>query len=103
VILAASGTFFFDLDVFLLALERAGISPSEGLAVGDSVWDIEAAGHAGLSSIGVESGGTDGRALREAGAAVVYRNCAGVLDHLTATPVGGLSNGSGPPTTTTGR
>jgi phosphoglycolate phosphatase-like HAD superfamily hydrolase len=78
-------------DLFLLALGRAGIPPSEGLAVGDSLWDIKAAGHAGLSCVGVESGGTEARALQEAGAVAVYQSCAEVLDCMAAPPMAGLS------------
>jgi HAD superfamily hydrolase (TIGR01509 family) len=78
-------------DLFLVALERAGIPPSEGLAIGDSLWDVKAAGRAGLTSVGVESGGTDARALQEAGAEAVYRNCAEMLDYMAAPPMAGLN------------
>ncbi len=34
-------------DIFELALKRAGSSPEETVAVGDSVWDIKSAKEAG--------------------------------------------------------
>lgn len=67
-------------DIFELALERAGASPEETVAVGDSVWDVEAAGAAGIRTLAVLTGGAFSEAeLREAGAAGVYRDCEALL------------------------
>lgn len=67
-------------DIFELALEKAGVSAGETVAVGDAVWDIEAAHEAGISTVAVLTGGTfDEEELREAGAVEVYRDCAGIL------------------------
>ena len=68
-------------DIFELALEKADASPEETVAVGDAVWDIEAADGAGVRTIAVLTGGAfSEEELREAGAAEVYRDCAALLE-----------------------
>ena len=51
-----------------------------GLMIGDSVWDCEAAGRAGLESVAVLTGGFSEQELREAGASAVFEH----LDQLRA-------------------
>ena len=59
-------------DIFGLALERAGAAPEEAVAVGDSIWDIEAAKEAGMRAAAVMTGGAFSRAeLEETGAYAV--------------------------------
>lgn len=68
-------------DIFRLALKKAGCLPEEAIAVGDTVWDIEAARGAGLSTAAVLTGGGFSRGeLDEAGAVAVYKDCAGMLE-----------------------
>ncbi len=68
-------------DVFELALERAGIQANEAIAVGDSVWDVEAAKAAGVRTVAVLTGGAFGaEELKEAGAIEVYEDCAALVD-----------------------
>lgn len=68
-------------DIFELALERAGASPQETIAVGDSVWDIEAAKGAGVRTVAVLTGGAFSAGdLEEAGAVAVYEDCAKLTD-----------------------
>jgi HAD superfamily hydrolase (TIGR01509 family) len=68
-------------DIFELALQKAGASPEETVAVGDSIWDVEAADGAGLPTIAVLTGGAFcEQELRDAGAAEVYPDCAALLD-----------------------
>ncbi len=68
-------------DIFELTLERAGASPEETVAVGDAVWDIEAASAAGIRTVAVLTGGAFGEEeLREAGAVEVYEDCAALLE-----------------------
>src|SRR5215207_2230830 len=68
-------------DIFGVALERAGAAPEEAVAVGDSIWDIEAAKEAGVRVAAVLTGGAFSRAeLEEAGAYAVYEDCAGLLE-----------------------
>ena len=68
-------------DIFELALKRAGSSPEETVAVGDSVWDVESAKEAGVRTVAVMTGGAFSRAeLEEAGAFAVYEDCAELLE-----------------------
>ena len=68
-------------DIFELALEKAGASPDETVAVGDAVWDIEAANEAAIRTVAVLTGGAfSEQELEEAGAVEVYENCAALLE-----------------------
>ena len=68
-------------DIFGLALERAGAAPEEAVAVGDSIWDIEAAKEAGVRVAAVMTGGAFSRGeLEEAGAYAVYEDCHELLE-----------------------
>jgi phosphoglycolate phosphatase-like HAD superfamily hydrolase len=58
--------------------------------VGDTVWDVEAAGRAGLPCIAVTSGGISESELREAGAVEVYADAADLLDRLDDSLLGRL-------------
>jgi HAD superfamily hydrolase (TIGR01509 family) len=69
-------------EVFLKAIEAGGLNAARTLAVGDSVWDVEAAGAAGIPCIGVESGGFSRHELSEAGAIAVYKDVAQLQDQL---------------------
>lgn len=77
-------------DLFETALHRAGCPPSGAIAVGDSVWDVEAAARAGLPAIGVATGGTPQEHLREAGAVAVYRSCPELIDLWMTSPLAPL-------------
>jgi HAD superfamily hydrolase (TIGR01509 family) len=68
-------------DIFEEALRRAGATTDETVAVGDAVWDVEAAREAGIRTVAVLSGGAYHKeALEEAGAVAVYEDCAALLD-----------------------
>ncbi len=68
-------------DIFELALYQAGVSADETVAVGDAVWDVEAADGAGIRTVAVLTGGTfDEEELRESGAVEVYRDCLAILE-----------------------
>ncbi len=69
-------------EVFLTAMERFSIDPRRALAVGDSVWDVQAAQSAGIGCLAVESGGFSHYELSEAGALYVYRDVREILDQL---------------------
>ena len=67
-------------DIFEAALAKvAPISAEEAAVVGDSPWDMKAAGKIGLAGIGLLCGGFDERLLREAGAAEIYDGPADLL------------------------
>jgi HAD superfamily hydrolase (TIGR01509 family) len=68
-------------DIFEETLRRAGAAAGETVAVGDAVWDVEAAREAGIRTVAVLSGGAfHGSELEEAGAVDVYEDCAALLD-----------------------
>jgi len=68
-------------DIFEEALERAGVSADETVAVGDAIWDVESARDAGIRTVAVLSGGAfDAEDLEQAGAAAVYEDCGALLD-----------------------
>jgi HAD superfamily hydrolase (TIGR01509 family) len=76
-----------DPDIVETALGKAGLSAEHAIFVGDTVWDVEAAGRAGLDCVGVLSGGIAEAELREAGAIAVYRDVAHLLAELDASPL----------------
>lgn len=77
-------------DIFRVAANKAGIDPRRTVAVGDSVWDIEAARGAGIACIAVETGGFSRHELSESGALAVYRDVKELLDQLYTSPIAGL-------------
>jgi HAD superfamily hydrolase (TIGR01509 family) len=67
-------------DIFALALKKSGVSREESIVLGDTIWDVEAANRCGLRTACVLTGGAFCRKeLEDAGAVVVYRNCAEAL------------------------
>jgi HAD superfamily hydrolase (TIGR01509 family) len=77
-------------DLFGHALEWAELPVTSVMALGDSVWDIEAAGRSGLGCIGVTTGGIDENSLSGAGALAVYGSCRELLDEWSRSPLGAL-------------
>lgn len=80
-------------DLFLAAIRAGAIDPARVLAVGDSVWDLQAARSAGLGCIGVETGGFSQHELAEAGALHVYRDVQEVGRQLLTGPLAALLPG----------
>jgi HAD superfamily hydrolase (TIGR01509 family) len=74
-------------DVVQVALEKAGVDADAAVMVGDTVWDVEAAGRAGVRAIGVLSGGIGEGELREAGAIAVYEDVVALLRELDGSPL----------------
>jgi HAD superfamily hydrolase (TIGR01509 family) len=68
-----------DPDIVTTALVAADLVAADSVFVGDSVWDVKAAGRAGLQCVCVLTGGIDAATLREAGAAAIYDDVAGLL------------------------
>jgi HAD superfamily hydrolase (TIGR01509 family) len=71
-----------DPALIAVALERAGAEPSEAVLVGDSTWDMIAAGRAGVAAFGLRSGGVSDAELMDAGARAVYDDPADLERHL---------------------
>jgi HAD superfamily hydrolase (TIGR01549 family) len=80
-------------DIFATALQRCQLPAEKVLVVGDTVWDVEAAGRLGLRCIGVETGGVGGGVLSRAGAVAVYDDVATLLRELDRSPVRPLLTG----------
>lgn len=76
-----------DPDIFVAALESAGVAAGDAIVLGDTPWDMIAAARAGVRAIGVLSGGFGEAALREAGAIAVYRDVADLLARIEASPL----------------
>src|SRR5215218_192564 len=57
-------------DLVKAAMEKAGTD--EAVMVGDTTWDVEAAGRAGIQSVTVRTGGFSAAELRDAGAVAVF-------------------------------
>ena len=81
-------------DIFQAVLRKLAIAPRDGIVIGDSPYDAEAARAAGLKSVGVLTGGFDEAALRDAGCIVVYRDLEHLLTRLDASPL--VSEHTGP-------
>jgi HAD superfamily hydrolase (TIGR01509 family) len=73
-----------DPDIIKAALEQGNLTPQATLLLGDTPYDVEAAGRAGVRTVALLSGGWDADALR--GAIAIYENPADLLRHFTASP-----------------
>jgi HAD superfamily hydrolase (TIGR01549 family) len=75
-------------DIFVAALERLGdVRPSEAVVVGDTPYDAQAAGKAGVKTIGLLSGGFPEEDLRAAGCDPIYRDAADLLANFDTSPL----------------
>lgn len=77
-------------DIFLAAMERAGVDPGRAVVVGDSIWDIQAARSAGLACVAVETGGFSQHELSEEGARHVYRDVEELRRQFVTSPIASL-------------
>jgi HAD superfamily hydrolase (TIGR01509 family) len=75
-------------DLVRAALEKAGAGAHEAVFLGDTVWDVESAGAAGVPCVAVLSGGWGERDLRAAGALEVYADPAALLAALADSAFG---------------
>lgn len=78
-------------DIVDKALRESGTDPGRAVMVGDAVWDMIAAGRAGIGGIGVLSGGIAEAELRDAGATEIYADAAALLDAISDSAIGQLS------------
>jgi HAD superfamily hydrolase (TIGR01549 family) len=72
-------------DLVKAAMEKAGTD--EAVMVGDTTWDVEAAGRAGIQSVTVRTGGFSAAELRDAGAVVVFDSIEELRESLDDTPL----------------
>jgi HAD superfamily hydrolase (TIGR01509 family) len=73
-------------DLVQAALERIGGGPA--VMVGDSIWDCQAAGKAGVDTVAVLTGGFSDSELLEAGATLVLHSIQELRERLSWTPLG---------------
>ena len=75
-------------DIFEAALAHlGGPTPARVIVVGDTPYDAEAAGKAGLRTIGFLCGGFPEEDLRAAGCIRIYRDAADLLTHYDESPL----------------
>ncbi|MGU3359348.1 HAD family hydrolase [Methylobacterium sp. M6A4_1b] len=75
-------------DIFQAALEKlAPLTAAQAVVVGDTPYDAEAAGKAGIRSIGVLCGGFPEAGLRAAGCLAIYRDPQDLLDGYASSPL----------------
>lgn len=69
-------------DIFTVALRKIGLPADRVMALGDTPYDAESAGLAGILTIGVETGGWSREDLLDAGCVAVYRDVGELLDEF---------------------
>jgi HAD superfamily hydrolase (TIGR01509 family) len=72
-------------DLVVAALEKAG--SEDGVMVGDSTFDCEAAARAGIETIAVLTGGFSHQELSDAGASQVFHSIDALRESLATTPL----------------
>ena len=73
-------------DLVKAAIEKAG--GGDAVMVGDTTWDVEAAGRAGVETIAVLTGGFSEAELRDAGAGWTFESIRALRERLSETPLG---------------
>ena len=76
-------------DIFQAVLLNLGIAASDAIAIGDTPYDAEAAGKAGIQTIGVLCGGFTEADLRKAGCVAVYPGPGAILACFDQSPLAG--------------
>ncbi len=69
-------------DIFAAVIKKLGLPPTECIALGDTPYDAESAGKAGIRTIGVMTGGWSRDELLAAGCVEVYADVSDLLAHL---------------------
>lgn len=77
-------------DLLTTAMEQHGLDPARTLALGDTVWDVQAAHAAEVRIVALTTGGIPACQLREAGADEVWSGPADLLDHWDDSLLAGL-------------
>ncbi|WP_433538147.1 HAD family hydrolase [Micromonospora sp. CA-249363] len=74
-------------DILEAALAQSGLAAERVVFVGDSVWDVAAAGKLDIPCVGLTCGGTSRGELAGAGAVAVYDDPAALLAELADSPL----------------
>jgi HAD superfamily hydrolase (TIGR01509 family) len=80
-------------DLVAAGREKAG--GGEGVMVGDSTWDCEAARRCGVETVGLLTGGFSEQELLAAGASCVFDSIGALLEGIDDTPLAGSSRPAG--------
>jgi HAD superfamily hydrolase (TIGR01549 family) len=75
-------------DVFVLAAQGLGVGIENCIVVGDSVWDMLAAGRSKALAVGILAGGYSQEELERSGAFRVYANPDDMLQHIEDLGIG---------------
>lgn len=73
-----------DPDIVQAALRKGRLQPGAAIMLGDTPYDVEAAGRAGVDTVAVLTGGWNSEALQDAIA--IYEDPEDILRHFTASP-----------------
>jgi HAD superfamily hydrolase (TIGR01509 family) len=76
-----------DPAIFTLAVGKLGLDAAQAIAVGDTPYDAEAAGKAGIRTIGLLSGGFARRSLAAAGCIAIYADIAALCAAYPQSPL----------------
>jgi HAD superfamily hydrolase (TIGR01509 family) len=74
-----------DPDIVAAALKKAGVSKERAVMIGDTPYDIEAAGRAGIRTIAFRCGGWDDASLKDAVA--IYSDPKELLERVSESPL----------------
>jgi HAD superfamily hydrolase (TIGR01509 family) len=74
-------------DLVTAALESVDGSPDDAVMVGDTPWDVEAAGKAGVKTLAVRTGGFAVSELEGAGAVAVFESVTELCEKLDQSPL----------------
>jgi beta-phosphoglucomutase-like phosphatase (HAD superfamily) len=69
-------------DIFQATLEKLGVKAEHALALGDTPYDAEAAGKAGVWTVGVTTGGWSEKELLDAGCVEVWKDVCELLQNF---------------------
>jgi HAD superfamily hydrolase (TIGR01509 family) len=83
-----------DPDIFLSAQKKLGIDPRNIIAIGDTEFDVQSAGKAGMATIGLLCGGSGTAKLNAAGCVALYRDPADLLKNYDSSPLGERAAGT---------
>ena len=78
-------------DIVRTALRAGGLAADAAVMVGDTKWDVEAAGRAGTPCVTMLTGGWSEPELRDAGAVEVWAGPRDLLEHFDDSALGRLA------------
>ncbi len=78
-------------DLLTTAMEQHGLDPERTVAVGDTVWDVQAAHDAGVRIVAFTTGGIPRCQLEQAGADEVWSGPADLLEHWSSSLLAALA------------